>query len=133
MTRRQRGEAHPCPGQCGKMVRPQRGNVADFPGTVKRYTGGYCRQCNPGTAVVVDTRPDIRPCIHCGTPTRPTRISAAEAPGARIRVGDLCRVCDNACATVDPSQEALVAHELDLFFRARRRRGIPAEGIKVGA
>lgn len=132
MTRRIRGEAHACNGGCGTMLRPDRGTIKEFPGTVRRRTGGYCWNCRKAAETVIDDRPLVRPCTGCGHMTRPTRVKPQDAPGARLRAGDLCRVCDNNCGTVPPERAALVAHELEVFFRARRRRGVPAEGIKVG-
>ena len=126
------GKPTPCPGGCGRMVRPYRASAEHFPWTVKRYAGGHCEPCHKGRVAVVDTRPEIRPCTECGVQTRPTRISPKDAPETKLRVGDLCRPCNAACATVAPERAAVVERELAVFFRSRRRRGIPVEGIRVG-
>lgn len=76
--------AYKCEGICGRMLRPWRRSVAQFPGTAMEYSANRCVGCwhlwmreqepeNPLYA--------LTPCTAgCGTITRPEREPLANAP-----------------------------------------------------
>lgn len=112
-----------CEGSCGRLLRPNNLTPADCPGTVKRHANNMCKYCHRRTLPepVRGEQKVIRPCVECGHSTRPQKIKAAAFPGTRLRVGELCRNCDSACATVSDDRARYVRGELDAYLRSRGR------------
>lgn len=88
-----------------------------------------CQRCFTihGAPAAGVTQVKIRPCKNCDHPTRPQGLTAKDAPGTLKRIGELCQRCHNSCELV-PVETGKAAESLEAFLRARRRRGVPAEG-----
>lgn len=115
-----------CEGTCGRMLRSSKMPKELHPGTVKRYSGGFCELCWTARGEVLKTtsepRPQIRPCAACQHPTRGIHMRAGDAPGTRQRIGDLCRRCDGQGKAVPAPEAVAAAQALEGFLAARRRR-----------
>lgn len=122
--------AAPCAGTCGRMLRSTKTTKEEFPGTVRRYRDGMCESCCKTLSISQDRikQGAIRACKNCQHPTRPQTMKSSDAPGTRKRVGDLCRNCDSACEWVAPEVVDAAVESLEAYIRARRARGVPAEG-----
>ncbi|MGC0237301.1 hypothetical protein [Arthrobacter sp. SD76] len=115
-----------CEGTCGRMLRSSKMPKEKHPGTVKRYSGGFCQVCwearGEELKTVKEPLPAIRPCAACGHPTRDQKTLAGQAPGTRRRIGDLCRTCDGKGVTVPTEETVAAAQALTGFLAARRKR-----------
>lgn len=122
-----------CAGNCNRYLRPAYQTLEDAPGTVRRHAQGMCKYCHRRTdsKPVQRDREITRPCKACGLMTRSGGVRAADYPGTRLRIGDLCRSCDSACESVPADRLRYLEAEVEYFIRARRSRGIPPEGMKV--
>lgn len=80
--------------------------------------------------------PRIRPCPDCGTMTRSSKMTITEAPGTLVRqAGGKCSRCYRRPVAHRRPGETVASHEsnkasLDAYFANRRRRGVPAEGLR---
>lgn len=114
----------PCHGECGRMLRPWRRTVTQFPNTTMEYSELRCRGCwyvlmaerNPGDPVYA-----VMPCTGCGRPTRPTRCPAAIMPGTLRRVDNksICEPCDRP----SPGEESIIEARANLDRFMNRIRG----------
>lgn len=97
--------SYPCEGVCGRMLRPWRRTLAEFPGTAMEYSLNRCAGCwhvrmrelepdNPQYALSPCTTPG------CGNITRPLRESLRSAPGTLTRGKDdgRCSKCTSPAA-----------------------------------
>lgn len=114
----------PCRGTCGKMIRPWRRSLTQFPGTVMEYSEFRCRGC--WYVMMAEKHPADpayanMPCTSCGAPSRPHRCPGEYMPGTRRRVdkGTICTDCDNK----PPSAESTEEHRANLTRFLSRIRG----------
>jgi NMD protein affecting ribosome stability and mRNA decay len=121
----------PCAGMCGRQLRPSYLRLDEMPGTVRRHAQGMCKYCHRRTEPmpVKGEGKVVRPCTACGFKTRPGKVKAADFPGTRIRVGELCRNCDSACVTVTDDRARYIKGEVVAYLRSRGRV-IPPELLK---
>lgn len=134
-------------------MRPTHSKVTDHPGTVSRAKDGNCGACiyaiSKGRKSFGLTPPleTGTPCTDCGRPMRRTRVPLKDAPGTVtghnvvICVRDAERL--KRAGQPVPTWETVQAkkelepsnapQELEAFVAARRRRGVPAEGLRLAA
>jgi len=109
-----------CAGSCRRMLRPN-GELEDkWPGTVAYYARAMCQRCHRTTER--PKLPPIRDCERCGHSTRPKTMKYADAPGTKVRNGQLCDPCSNAGTHVTPERARYVAGELVAYLRSRGRQ-----------
>lgn len=94
----------------------------------------------PATAEQIAALPK---CIECHKPMRPSNTKVAEWPGTRYRCNAV--LCSNCNARANSDARRTISDEeqrhRDLrtmvnyrsYIASRRRRGIPAEGLRVDA
>jgi hypothetical protein len=81
--------ARPCEGTCGRMVRPPKSRLADFPGTAKGARVGLCETCH-GNGPKRRKTPST--CVRCEGPLYRRRDEPRD--GARRHAGrGLCTRC----------------------------------------
>lgn len=124
---------------CGHQLRPV-GMTRDLaPDTYAQFPGPRC----PGCYKTGPRRERTDECVGCGKPFRGHKERAADHPGTcRRATGTQCGVCwDKARkeAGILPKRRATTDEPLEVvepdpglvaYLRNRRRRGVPAEGIR---
>lgn len=104
--RKKERTAYPCQGVCGRMLRPWRRSLAEFPDTAMEYSLNRCVGCwhlrmrelepdNPQHALLPCTTPG------CENITRPPREPLRSAPGTLSRAKDdsRCSKCTSPVAS----------------------------------
>jgi hypothetical protein len=108
-----------CAGSCGRQLRPKSEREGAWPGTIRWHAKGMCEACY--MTVEWPELERVRPCELCGHPTRPKPMRAADAPGTRVRDGQLCRPCNETGAKVTPERARYVAGEIVAYLKSRGR------------